>query len=412
MTIRQRKLKDGTVKFQAYIQPRDVNDINRKKRFSMYGKWCYSLVQARNDESRLNKNWQIKLKKDNEHLNANMLIHAAYELYYNQVRKVGSEALTISSWNATGKFLSIYFSKIKLRDLTENEVKTIALSYAKGKSHSKDSSISKHLIHLNALLKYCVKKNIIGINPIPDSYMGQWFGRGVRKKIIEINRNKAGIRILEPSEIAAIRNYLQDNLAENNPIKSVSKIGIMIDSFTGIRPQEIQALKPSDMIFSPDHTKVSFHISDSWNNKDKFLNHRTKTGTERNSLFLPEWATTKLIKFISNRNEYLTENGFNPENQPIILNLSNFQYTDRHMPLEQTTMNQALRKICCELSLSKKEISLYWLRHTISSQLAGMVNGKYEIAADLMGNSINTFLTRYVHAQKEEEELISLNVFS
>ncbi|MFT8878349.1 MAG: tyrosine-type recombinase/integrase [Oenococcus sp.] len=400
------------IKFQAYIQPRDSNDYSGKKRISMYGKWRSALIQAKKDETDLKKMWLQKIKETNQHVNANMLVYQAYELYYEQVRKNGSEALTVSSWQTTGKFLKKYFGRIRIKDLSENLIKKISLNYASGKSHSKDSSISKHLIHLNALLSYCVKKQILYANPIPTSYMGQWFGRGVRKKMIEISKNKVGIRILEPSEIEAIRNYFKTNLHENNPSKNVSKIAIMIDVFTGLRPQEIQALRPSDMIFSADHRQIAFHISNSWNNKDKFLNHRTKTGTERNTLFLPEWATHKLVDFLSQRDKYLKENGFQPNAQPIILNLSNFRYTERSMPLEQTTMNQELRKICCALRLSKTKISLYWLRHTISSQLAGMVNGKYEIAADLMGNSVNTFLTRYVHAQKEEEETISLRMFS
>ncbi|MHA5112435.1 tyrosine-type recombinase/integrase [Oenococcus oeni] len=412
MTIRQRKLKNGVIRFQAYIQPRDQNDYSGKKRVSMYSKWQSTLIQAKKDETDLKIDCHHKLEITNQHININMTVYQAYKLYYRQVRENGSEALTVLSWETTGKFLEKYFDRIKIKDLSENLIRKRCLNYASGKSHSKDSSISKHLIHLNAFLSYCVKKRILDSNPIPTSYMGQWFGRGVRKKMIEMNKNKVGVRVLEPSEIKSIRNYFKINLHENDPSKNVSKIAIMIDVFTGIRPQEIQALRPSDMIFSTDHDKTAFHISDSWNNKDKFFNHRTKTGTDRNTLFLPNWATKKLVGFLDQRDKYLKENGFQPNDQPIILNLSNFRYTERSMPLQQTTMNQELRKICCELKLKENKISLYWLRHTVSSQLAGMVNGKYEIAADLMGNSIDTFLARYVHPQKEEEETISLRMFS
>jgi integrase len=81
--------------------------------------------------------------------------------------------------------------------------------------------------------------------------------------------------VFSDQEIMAIITDIRKRLITIKPNFRCSCLAIWLALETGMRPQEIQALKWSNII--KDHGKVVFEICDSWNSKAKKLNGHLKS---------------------------------------------------------------------------------------------------------------------------------------
>ncbi|MDI6667998.1 site-specific integrase [Leuconostoc falkenbergense] len=267
-------------------------------------------------------------------------------------------------------------------------------------------------MHLNALLKYAVHEQLLKANPIPRNYRSLWFGVGIRQKI-DNNKNKRAINtVLESSELTTLRKYFKNlRIDQTNVSQMVSRVGILITTYTGIRPAELQAIRPSDIIWNNQQTLMRFHIHDSWDNVGKFMNGRTKTGINCDTLYLPAWATIIVNTFLEYREEFMLDHGMPKNDDPIMLTLNSFVAMENHLPIDQHSFNDYLKKISHDLNFPRAdEMTMYWLRHSIATELAEKSEGKYAVAAQLMGHSISIFMDHYAHSQKEAEEAMALSM--
>lgn len=406
-------MADGTLKYQAFIQPRDPRDLLGRRRETLTGVWTTSYEAALEEENNLRLDWDSRLQEFRQTLTGTLTVGDAYDLYYRTVRMEHHEPRTIQSWQATSPVLHNYFKHVRLKNLDSLRVKTFAIQYSEGKSRSSDSSVNKHLIHLRALLEHAANEGIIDTNPIPHNYRAEWFGTGVRQKIMDAKITHSTDQVLEPSEIRDLRNYFKDlTITDKNVHNIVTKIGIMIATFTGNRPGELQAIRPTDIIWDSSLSRMSFTIHDSFDDQHKIFNGRTKTGTERTTRFLPDWASDIVKTYLETRDKYLSDHGLTSANSPILLSLYRLTETQENYPVTQTSLNQTFRRIANEIGIHDyKRLTVYWLRHTVATDLAERANGKYADAAQLMGHSVTTFLEHYVHARRETETAMALSDF-
>lgn len=287
------------------------------------------------------------------------------------------------------------------------------IQYSEGKSRGANSSIVKHLVHLKSFFDHTVQEGVIERNPIPTNFRAEWFGVGVRQKISNQKYSRAFDEVLEPTEIQALRNYFKSLvITPQNIDNSTSKIGILISAFVGLRPAELQALTPSDIKWNTSLTRMRFHIHDSYDNMNKVMNGRTKTGSNRDTLYLPDWASSLVRDYLAVRDVYMVEHEITGINLPIMLSLHWSKSSHDYYPITQSALNTQLKHIAKELRIPRfKRMSLYWLRHTISTELANNANGKFAPAAALMGNSVAVFMEVYVNSQKEAEEALAMSIF-
>lgn len=413
MPLRQRTNKHGELLYQAVIQPTDPNDLTGRTRLYFKKTWTANYEQALADDEQLHIEWDEMLQEFRKTLNEGMSIHEGYVWYYNTIKRAHHEPRTVQSWMTTAKLLPTYFRHQKVGTITTVDVKKFAMQYSNGKSSGANSSIVKHLVHLKAFFDHAVHEGVIERNPIPTTFRSEWFGVGVRQKIMNRKYSRAFDEILEPTEIQAIRNYFRDLvITPQNVDKMTSKIGILIAAFTGVRPAELQYLLPSDIMWNGRLSRMRFHVHDSWDNHNKIRNGRTKTGNDRDTLYLPDWASSLVRDYIDTRNYYMTEHEITGIDLPILLSLHQSHSSREYYPIDQNSLNLQFKRIGKQLRIPRfKRFTLYWLRHTISTELANNANGKFAPAAALMGNSVNVFMEVYVNSQREAEEALAMSIF-
>ena len=220
-------------------------------------------------------------------------------------------------------------------------------------------------------------------------------------------------RIFSQAEMNKIREHLLNQDYSQPADKTASKIGLLIMAFTGVRPAELQVLKPSSIIRTNDN-RIKFEISDSWDDIAKFANGRTKTGANRITAALPQKATEALETFLKAQQERLADWHLNLSDPFILLNTQDPRKAQDFLPISQQAMNKMLKQIVTDLKFSRPNLEIvnYTLRHTFATELSGLVNGRYELAAALMGHTTSTYMQTYLNVQEDLASEIADNLFS
>ncbi|WP_436633956.1 tyrosine-type recombinase/integrase, partial [Lactobacillus acidophilus] len=115
--------------------------------------------------------------------------------------------------------------------------------------------------------------------------------------------------VFTSSEIEAIKKEIYKELGVCRVNYWTTRVAILIALDTGMRPQEIQALKWHQII--DDGKFKVFKINDSWSEKEKHLNDHLKSrprGESRLTLPLSEPLLQLLEKFHHHQLEFLKEN--------------------------------------------------------------------------------------------------------
>lgn len=191
-----------------------------------------------------------------------------------------------------------------------------------------------------------------------------------------------------------------------------TRIAILIALDTGMRPQEIQALKWSQI--TNDGKFKAFQINDSWNEKEKHLNGHLKSrphGESRLTLTLSEPLLQLLNKFRHRQLEFLKENGLINSNDMILLNITNYHLCALGYLITQRRMNDMLRQLSKKVGVNNQSlnISMYTCRHTVATKLGNTPGMSYPWAASRLGHSLKMFMRTYVHVDKDRnEEMLNL----
>ena len=332
----------------------------------------------------------------------------SYKSFIESEHKLGrwQSATTYKAWTYTIRLLKDYFGDKKVKDITETDIRQFARDYVE-KHHA---SVAPHATierQLQNIRCYFGSLDNIVKNPVPVKALYKFF----RNDEMTVPNEKY---IFSDKEIVLIVTDIKEQLKSTRPNYWCSRLAIWIALETGMRPQEIQALKWSNL--TNDHGKVVFEISDSWNSKAKELNGHLKSrpkGAKRLTLPISEALYQTLMIFKEKQAKVLQEYGLDNEQDYILLALTTYNLCSLGMPIDQRGLNDMMRKICKKIGVNNRglRVSMYTCRHTIATKLANIPSMSYPWAAYRLGHSLKTFMKVYVHVDQDKNEDM-LNVVS
>ena len=177
----------------------------------------------------------------------------------------------------------------------------------------------------------------------------------------------------------------------------MSRLALWVEAETGMRPQEIQALRYSNITKSEGYWVLK--ISDSFSEKENEFNGHLK------SRKIGEWRLTPPITndlhqalhdFRREQQRFLSKKGIESNNDLIFLSLSDYRLAQLGKPISQRTMNDAMKELCKKANVKSNGLPLtcYTLRTTVGTRLARL--GDYSYASNRLGNSLAVYMRYYV----------------
>lgn len=242
-------------------------------------------------------------------------------------------------------------------------------------------------------------------NPVPMKPLSKFF----RRDEMNIPSQKY---VFSSNEVQGIKSEIYKNLQTTRTNYWTTKIAILIALDTGMRPQEIQAVKWSQIVNDGNY-KV-FCIDDSWSEKEKRFNGHLKSrsrGDSRLTHPLSEPLLQLLNEFRHRQIELLKEHDLVNSNDLIALNMTDYNLCSLGYPVTQRSMNDALKNLCKKIDINNQSlnISMYTCRHTMATKLGNTPGMSYPWAANRLGHSLKMFMRTYVHVDEDRsEEMLDL----
>lgn len=131
-----------------------------------------------------------------------------------------------------------------------------------------------------------------------------------------------------------------------------SKLAILIESYTGMRIGELQAIKFSNIVF--ENNVWNLKINDSWSDYLNDFNGSLKArprGAYRTLLPLPEHIVLLLKRYQDKQASFIKEHELDNSQDLIFINLHNYKSISGNQPIKQKSMNDMLREICKKLDI-------------------------------------------------------------
>lgn len=372
-------------KFYVRIQPRDAVT---GKRINWPSEYATSKTEAKKLEKKM---WQ-EYKSGLNLGDGNTPFAEAFQKYVNQ-RANSISPVTLKSWQDSADSFSKYFKKAKVSQITTQLVSKYAHDYVT-KHHvtvSKSSTIAKRLIHMRNFFKSIEGKSIKE-NPVPESPLKVFF----RQSDFTISKDW---RIFSNDELNQIRNLIKKELEHTAVNNWGSKLAILLESYTGMRVGELQAIKFDNII--QDNGNWTLKINNSWsdymNDFTGSLKARPK-GYSRTLLPIPEDVIILLQRYKDKQSSFLKEHEIDNSSGLIFINLHDYKSATENQLIRQRSINDMLKSICQKLDINAngQRMSLYSFRHTICTHLANVPGMSYTWAADKMGHSLQMFMNTYV----------------
>lgn len=324
----------------------------------------------------------------------NQPLAEALNRYVEEEYRLGrwSSITTYDNWKYTVKLVSRFFGKKKVYAVKEKDVRNFAREYVR--THqvtvTAHSTIARQLQNLRgfffSLQDYGLEKN-----PVPIKALSKFFRR---------------------DEIAKIEAEIYRQLNTTSVSYWTTKIAILIALQTGMRPQEIQGLKRSNLV--TDGKYRVFRINNSWNEKEKQFNGHLKSrpkGEFGLTLPLPEPLLQLFEKFKHRQNRFLFEHDMANKNDLIMLNIKDYRLCALGYPVVQKSMNDMLKNICEQVGIDSNglNISMYTCRRTVATKLGNTPGMSYPWAASRMGHTVKMFMKTYVHVDEDRNiEMLDL----
>lgn len=235
------------------------------------------------------------------------------------------------------------------------------------------------------------------VNPVPESALSQFF----RKGDMTIPDKKY---VFTSDEVKAIRTTLFAELKDTPFIYWGSRLAILIALDTGMRPQEIQALRWDEFTKEGGFTVLS--IDDSWCERSKKFNGHLKArmhGESRKTLSISSELLDVLKDYHQKQESILNRKKLVNDNNLVLLNLTDFVRCSEGLPIAQRTMNDMLKRTAkkVEVNNGSLAVTMYTCRHTVATKLGNTPNMSYPWAASRLGHSLQMFMRTYVHPDKD-----------
>lgn len=381
------KIRRGSHKgeFRIRIQPVDPTT---GKRVPIPIEFADSKNEAKQKEQAMWDDYRANL-----HLGASDAVFAdSFQSYVNK-RAETISPVTLKAWQDSANAFRAYFGKAKVKDITTALVSQYAHNYV-DKHHatvSKSSTIGKRLIHMRNFF-HSIEGKGVDKNPVPEAPLKVFF----RQSQFSIGKDWY---IFTDRQLDSIRKLIEADLATSPILNWGSKLAILIETYTGMRVGELQALKFSNIVF--ENAEWSFRIDNSWSDYFRGFNGSLKArpkGYSRLVLPVPEKVINLLKRYKSKQKAFLKEHDLATSSDLILINLHDYKKNNFKEPIKQKSLNDMLKAICKRLNIKSngKRLSMYSFRHTLCTKLANTPGMSYPWAAQRMGHSLNMFMNTYV----------------
>ncbi|WP_391484488.1 integrase [Lactobacillus iners] len=118
------------------------------------------------------------------------------------------------------------------------------------------------MAHLRTFFTFLLDKAVLSINPLPRGYLKLFF------KQSDFSTGRKW-HLFSKDEISALREELLKEYKGATIANSVSRLALIVDTYLGLRPEELQVLKFEQLVkYEGSYT---FKIDDSWSEKEKSL---------------------------------------------------------------------------------------------------------------------------------------------
>lgn len=187
----------------------------------------------------------------------------------------------------------------------------------------------------------------------------------------------------------------------------VSRLEILIALETGMRPQELQAIRWDQLVKEGNYNV--FEIDDAWSEKLHRLNGHLKSrphGFSRKTLPLSNDLVELLLSYQKKQKKLLRDKGIINRNKFILLNMRDKRLTADGVPIGQASMNIIIKKIAEKICINaaSKQINMDTCRHTVATKLGNTPGMSYPWAASRLGHTTEMFLKTYVHVAKDKSQ--------
>ena len=301
--------------------------------------------------------------------------------------------VTLKAWQGSADDFKTYFGKAKINQITTALVSEYAHKYV-DEHHatvSKSSTIAKRLIHMRNFFKTIVGKTIKE-NPVPEGALKLFF----KQSDFTVPQEWY---IFSSDQLESIRNLIFKDLQHASVMNWSSKLAILIESYTGMRVSEVQALKFNKVVF--EDSAWTFRINNSWSDYEKSFTGALKArpkGYSRTVLPVPQKLIILLQKFKNKQEDFLKKHDLDNPLDLVFINIHDYKASATDQPVNQRSINEMLKNICDRLNIKAdgKLLSMYSFRHTICTNLANTPGMSYPWAAEKMGHSLQMFMNTYV----------------
>lgn len=381
------KVKNGkhVGKWKVRIQP--VDKITGK-RISFPVKYADSKKEAVKLERKLWAEYEDGLNLSD----GNTIFADAFQKYVNRRAKAISP-VTLKAWQESANDFKAYFKQAKISNITTSLVSNYAHDYVNEHklTVSKSSIIAKRLIHMRNFFKTLEGKTIKE-NPVPEGALKLFF------KQSDFSVPKEWY-ILSSDELKQIRDLIIKDLNHSSVMNWGSKLAILIESYTGMRVGELQALKFNNIVF--EDSFWTFRINNSWSDYTRSFTGALKArpkGYSRLLLPLPQKIINLLKCYQDKQRAFLDEHELDNPLDLVFMNLHDYKAVANNQPIKQKSLNAMFKVICKRLDIQSgdKQLSMYSFRHTICTNLANTPGMSYPWAAEKMGHSLQMFMNTYV----------------
>lgn len=386
--------------WRVRAQPRD----SAGNTISLPVRYCQG---TKKDAQKLYQQMMVDFQRESTYFKDRKLkLVDAYKAYLQSEYRAGRwEERTYRDYKYTLRVLEEYLPNTRLEKVNENVIRLSIRRFVKEHNLNVgyDTVVSRRIQHLRAFFMR-LTGTVLKQNPIPKFAIDKWFRRG------EMTPKKQ-IFTFSNAQMLLLKSKIIKRITNDSPDKIVSLVGILICLVTGCRPSEIQALRWKDLVLEETNSGKTFKVfklHDSYNELELKFNGHLKSrmpGETRNTFAIPDDVQKALAIFHSKQIKWLEKANLNNEDDRILLSLSDYRRAVNGDVISQKAMNEALKRLCKNNNIDSGDlvISLYTCRHSIATRTSALgINPA--IASSRLGNSIEVYLSRYVH---QSNDLIS-----
>lgn len=301
--------------------------------------------------------------------------------------------VTLKSWQESANDFNTYFGNTQINKVTTQLVSDYAHEYVEKNqvTVSRSSTIAKRLVHMRNFFK-SIEGKVVKENPVPEGALKLFF------KQSDFTVPKEWY-IFSSNELDEIRKLIKEDLQHSSVMNGGSKLAILIESYTGMRIGELQALKFNNIVY--EDSAWTFRINDSWSDYTNSLTGALKArpkGYSRTLLPLPKDVIDLVRQYEIKQKDFIKKHDLENPLDLVFINLHDYKAAANDQPIRQKSVNMMLKNICDKLNIQAgdKQLSMYSFRHTICTNLANTPGMSYPWAAEKMGHSLQMFMNTYV----------------